>query len=85
MPKHEWEDDTKIEFKFIVCRFVPSMIDNLHDIFQAPVTGYNKHDSETSSLRTGHTDQLSNPWHKQGLISVEFVVTRFIVFVVPLL
>ena len=85
MPKREWGDDIKIDFKFSDHSFITSMTDNLRDTFQAPVTGYNKHENETSTLRTGLTDQLSNPWHKQGQMSVEFVVTIFTVFVIPLL
>jgi hypothetical protein len=54
-------DDIKTGFKFSDYSFIPSMIDNLCDTFQAPVTGYNKHENETSSLRTRRTDQLSNP------------------------
>ena len=78
-------DDIKTNFKFSDYSFIPSMIDNLRDTFQAPVTGYNKHENETSSLRAERTDKLSNPWHKQGQISMKFVVTRFTLFVVPLL
>jgi hypothetical protein len=85
VPKREWGDDIKTDFKLSDCSFIPSTIDNLRDTFQAPVTGYNKLENETSSLRTGQTDQLSNPRHKQGQMSVEFVVTRFTVFVVTLL
>lgn len=85
MPKREWGDDIKTDFKFSDYSFIPSMIDNLRDTFEAPVTGYNKHENETWSLRPGRTEQLSNPWHKQGQMSVEFVVTRFTVFAVPLL
>lgn len=78
-------DNIKTDFKFSYYNFIPSMIDNLRDTFQAPVSGCNKHEDKTSSLRTGGTDQLSNPWLKQGQMSLEFVVTRFTVFVVPLL
>jgi len=61
------------------------MIDNLCNTFEAPVTGYNKHEIETWILRPERAEQLSNPWQKQGQMSVEFVVTRFTVFAVPLL
>jgi hypothetical protein len=85
VPKREWGDDIKTDFKFSDYIFMPSMIDNLHDTFRNPVTGYDKHENETSRLRIGRAEKLSNPWHKQGEMSVEFVVSRFNVFVIPLL
>jgi len=47
VPKREWGDDIKTVFKFSDCSFITSVIDNLRDTFQAPVTGYNKHENET--------------------------------------